>query len=146
MHIYGNAKAKFREISKFSFSSPNCNFWGKITKMIAKVNSRISPYLWFSRFPENGHSDNGYFRKNSWKPGWIRKNPRIHPSYHFCNFHSKMSISTWKWNFWFFSEFSLVMHIGTYLVFWWFLGSKILIFEGRIIVVWNYNWSWQLIS
>ena len=41
--------------------------------------------------------------------GWIRKNPRIHPCYHFGDFHSKMTISAWKSKFWNFSEFSLAI-------------------------------------
>ena len=44
--------AEYREISKFSFSSRNCHFWMKITKMIYRLNSRIltnSLYIWISR-------------------------------------------------------------------------------------------------
>ena len=38
---------------------------------------------------------------------WIRKNPEIHRSIHFCDFFPKMTISAWNWKFWNFSEFSL---------------------------------------
>ena len=37
--------------------------------MITRVNSQIftnSSYIWFSEFPENGHSDNGYFLEKSY--------------------------------------------------------------------------------
>ena len=32
--------------------------------------------------------------------GWIRKNPRIHPSYNFRGFHWNMIIWAQKWKFW----------------------------------------------
>ena len=47
--------AEFREISTFSFWSLNCHFWGRITKIITRVNPRIfmnSFFKWFSRFPQ----------------------------------------------------------------------------------------------
>ena len=77
------------------------------------MNSRIwtySPYIWFSRFCKNGHSDNGYFPEKFLITyiGWIRKNPGIHPSYNFRGFHSKTTIWVQKWNFWNFSKFTLV--------------------------------------
>ena len=43
----------FRDIPNFSFSSLNCHFWGKITKMITRVNFWIltdPPYIWFLKF------------------------------------------------------------------------------------------------
>ena len=57
-------------------------------------------------FPGNGHSNYGYCRWKSYK-GWIRKNLRIHLSYHL-----KVTIDHnlgLKWKFWNFSEFSLVI-------------------------------------
>ena len=66
--------------------------------MITRVNAqilRIHPIYEFRDFPENGHSSNGYFHENFWKTniGWIRKNPRIHPSYHCCDFSLNVRIS-----------------------------------------------------
>ena len=46
------------------------------------------------------------------KFSFLRENPRIHLSYHFCDFHSKMTISPWKWKFGNFSEFSRGMIFG----------------------------------
>ena len=58
---------EFPEFSKLSFLSLNCHFRGRITKIIARMNSRIltnSLYIFdFRDFAENGHSDNGYFRE-----------------------------------------------------------------------------------
>ena len=42
-------------------------------------------------FPENGHSDDGYFREKSYI-GWIRKHLGIQPRYNFCDAPSKMKI------------------------------------------------------
>ena len=54
------------------------SFWEKITKVITRVNSRIfriHPIYGFPDFPENGPSDNDYFREQFWKSytGWIHK-------------------------------------------------------------------------
>ena len=48
----------------------------------------------FRYFPQNGHSGNGIFAENKKKSykGSIRKNPRICPSYHFCDFPGKIGI------------------------------------------------------
>ena len=59
-------QGEFREISKLWFLSLNCYFWWKITEMITKVNSLIfrrHPIYGSRDFPENGHSDNDYFRE-----------------------------------------------------------------------------------
>ena len=50
-------------------------------------------YMTFKIF-ENGHFDNGYFCEKFQKSyiGWIRKNPRIHPSYLFCDFLQKWQL------------------------------------------------------
>ena len=64
-----------------------------ITTMKSRI-SRIHPIYDFHYFPENGHSGNGYFREKfqiSYLER-IRKNPKIHPSYNFSNFLSKMTI------------------------------------------------------
>ena len=49
---------------------------------------RIHPIY---EFPENSQSDNCYFREKFQKSyvEWIRQNPRIRPSYSFCDFSSK---------------------------------------------------------
>ena len=60
----------------------------------------------------------GKSRKSS--KGWIRKNLRFHPSYQFCEFSSKMTISTWKWKFRIFSESSL-WFICQRIFLWFFL-------------------------
>ena len=44
--------------------------------------------------------------------GWVRKNPGIHPSYHFCDFRSKMAYLGYKLKFWNFPEFSLSINRG----------------------------------
>ena len=46
-------RAKFREISIFEFLSLNCQFWGKVTRIITRVNSwifSIIPFTWFLKF------------------------------------------------------------------------------------------------
>ena len=55
---------------------------------------RTHPIYVFRNIAENGHFDIGYFLENFWKSyiGWIRENPRIHPSYDLCDFPSKMTI------------------------------------------------------
>ena len=81
---------------KIFFFKP-CHFWRKITKMITRLNSRIftnAPYIWFPLFSWKWPFGNGFFRekfKNSYI-GRIRKHPRIHPSYPYCDFPSKMTI------------------------------------------------------
>ena len=62
-------------------------------------NFTNSSYIWydFRDFPENDHSDNGYFREISKilpknHIGRIRKDTKTHPSFHSCNFPSKMKI------------------------------------------------------
>ena len=70
-------------------------FWGKITKIIARVNSRIlknSPYIWFFvNFPRKQPLSEWPFSAISRKSyiGYIRENPGIHPYYHFCDLPSK---------------------------------------------------------
>ena len=89
-----------RNFKTFTFS-PNCHFWGKITRMITRVDSRIftySPYTWFfCIFHENSHYPNGHLQENSENHiyiyvGLIRKNPGINPRYPFCDFPSKKTI------------------------------------------------------
>ena len=61
-------------------------------------------------FSEIDHSDDGYSHEKFQKSyrGWIRKNPEIHPSHHFCDFPSKMTIWAQKWKFCNFSELSFL--------------------------------------
>ena len=49
--------------------------------------------------------------------GRTHRNPRIHPSYNFCDSPSKVIIQSSKWKFWNFSELSLSMNSKTYLFF-----------------------------
>ena len=68
----------------FIFSPKYAIFWGKITKMITRVNSRIltnSPYVWFL----NGSG--------------IRKNPEIQPS---CHTSSYLKNGKFRWKIKFF--------------------------------------------
>ena len=78
------------KFQNFGFSSLNCHFSRKIRKMITRVNSWIltkSPYIWFSRFFWNGHTNNGCFCEK------ILRIPEVHPSYNFFNFFLKNGIS-----------------------------------------------------
>ena len=71
---------KCGKVSKLSFSSLNCHFGGRITKMITRVNSRIlriHPIYIFGDF-------------SSLK---IRKNPRFHCSNHSCDFPKKYNLT-----------------------------------------------------
>ena len=54
------------------------------------------------------------FSRKSWESykGWIRQNPGIHPSYHFCDFSSKSAILKCKVEFWNFSESSRTIRFG----------------------------------
>ena len=87
-----------RNFKNFIFKA-KLSFWGKITKMLTRMNFQIftnSPYIWFLQiFHINSHHRNGYFQKINFKRdsyiGWIRTNPEIHPSY-FCDFPSKRTI------------------------------------------------------
>ena len=92
-------KAAFREISKLSFLSLNCHFWGKITKMITMVHSQILTNSWFSGFCWKWSIRSWLFSwrileiiYNLYNIRWIRNNPRIDPSYNFSHFLSKISI------------------------------------------------------
>ena len=97
---------KFRdEFRCFSIVSPNSEifkivifksklcFWGKMSKIITRMNSWIftnSHYLWFLKF--------------SWKSrksytGWIRKNPRINP---ILSFSLQIDILGLKIKVWYF--------------------------------------------
>jgi len=49
--------------------------------------------------------------------GRTHRNPRIHPSYNFCDSPSKVIIQSSKWKFWNFSELSLSMNLEIYLFF-----------------------------
>ena len=74
--------------------------------------SRIHPIYDFLDFPENRQSDNDYFREKLKKNifGWIRKNPRIHPSNHFLWFSLKNeNLGLKKWIFRNYSECCLSM-------------------------------------
>ena len=55
----------------------------------------------FKIFLEKNHYRNDHYQE-------IRENPEIHPSYHFCDFPSKLTIQAWKWKFCYFWEFSLI--------------------------------------
>ena len=74
------------------------------------MNSRIFTNSFFNVIWFWLISDKGHFREKITKSymGWIRKNPRIHPSYHFRCFPSKAAIQASRWNFWSFPEFNLV--------------------------------------
>ena len=70
------------------------------TRMITRMNFRIfthSPFALLSLFS---------ILIAIYNIAWYYKNPRIHPSYHFCDLPSKITILAWKWKFWNFSEFS----------------------------------------
>ena len=77
-------------------------FWGKITKIILRVNSRFftkSTYIWFFRkIPKIIY-------------GRHRINLGMYRSYNFCNLPSKMANLGLKPKFWIFSEFSLFIHV-----------------------------------
>ena len=84
------AKAEWREISKFSFSSLNCHFWGKI------IFCEFTLHMIFANSPimvipimEN-------------HIGWISKNPEIHPTIFDVIFKGKLQ--KWFLNFEFFNK------------------------------------------
>ena len=93
------------KFQNFQSEALNNYFWWEITKMITRMKSRIlknSPYIWFLRF-FNKMAIIG-IASLQWKCkkmliGWIRKNQRIHPRYHFCDFSSKMATLAWKFIF-----------------------------------------------
>ena len=91
------ARLNSEKFQNFYFQAKIVIFLMKITKKRTMVNSRIftnTPKYDSHDFPENGHLDNGDFCEKFQKSyiGWIRKNPRIHPTYHFSIFPSKMII------------------------------------------------------
>ena len=100
-------RANFKEFRNF-------HFWAKITKMITRVNyqiHRIHPIYDFRHFPEN--FDNGYFREKFKKSylEWIRKNLRIHHSFHCCEFPSKWQFRLENENFEIFRNFDLNINL-----------------------------------
>ena len=90
-----------RNPSKFSNFSKNGHFGEAI------LNLRRSTFSQTLNFCEIF----GLVSGNLWKSyiGWIRKNPRIQPNYHFCHFLSKIAIIGSKLKLWNFPEFSLTM-------------------------------------